>query len=220
MKMKKNIIIIPSRLQATRFPNKPLVDINGLPMIVMVAKQAEKANIGEVVVACGDIEIFDVVKQHGINAIMTDNDLPSGSDRIYQALTKLEEKFDNIINVQGDVPTINPETIKIVANALNQDDKVAVSTACAKITINRVVDGTTLGVDQNIFAVTAKNYAIYGGTQEGAVLYIGSAGNIRVTTVAGDDVIFQGINTGTFFPVNVMKVWNTSTTASQIIALW
>lgn len=134
MKMKKNIIIIPSRLQATRFPNKPLVDINGLPMIVMVAKQAEKANIGEVVVACGDVEIFDVVKQHGINAIMTDNDLPSGSDRIYQALTKLEEKFDNIINVQGDVPTINPETIKIVANALNQDDKVAVSTACAKIT--------------------------------------------------------------------------------------
>jgi len=87
-------------------------------------------------------------------------------------------------------------------------------------TINRVVNGTTLGVDQNIFAVTAKAYAIYGGTQEGAVLYIGSAGNIRVTTVAGDDVIFQGINTGTFFPVNVIKVWNTSTTAAQIIALW
>ncbi len=87
-------------------------------------------------------------------------------------------------------------------------------------TINRVVDGTTLGVDQNIFAVTGKDYAIYGGTQEGAVLYIGTAGNIRVTTVAGDDVTFQGINTGTFFPVNVLKVWSTSTTASNIIALW
>jgi len=138
--MKKNIIIIPSRLQATRFPNKPLADINGLPMIVVVAKQAKKANIGEVIIACGDIEIFDIVKQHGINAIMTDNNLPSGSDRIYQALTKLEEKFDNIINVQGDVPTINPETIKVVANALNKDNNIAVSTACAKITDNSKIN--------------------------------------------------------------------------------
>jgi glutamine amidotransferase-like uncharacterized protein len=88
-------------------------------------------------------------------------------------------------------------------------------------TISRVVDETTLIVDQNIFANTAKAYAIYGGTQNGAVLYIGTAGNIRITTVAGDDVTFVGISAGSFFPVQVIKVWATGgTTASNIIALW
>ena len=87
-------------------------------------------------------------------------------------------------------------------------------------TINRVIDGTTLGVDQNIFAVTAKAYAIYGGTQEGAVLYIGGAGHLKVTTVAGDDVTFNGLQAGTFFPVNVIKVFSTGTSATNIIALW
>lgn len=88
-------------------------------------------------------------------------------------------------------------------------------------TISRVVDETTLIVDQNIFASTAKAYAIYGGTQNGAVLYIGTAGNIRITTVAGDDVTFVGISAGSFFPVQVIKVWATGgTTASNIIALW
>lgn len=87
-------------------------------------------------------------------------------------------------------------------------------------TVKQVVNGTTILVAQNIFATTAKAYAIYGGTQEGAVLYIGTAGNLRVTTIAGDDVTFTGINTGAFFPVQVIKVWATGTTASNIIALW
>jgi len=83
-----------------------------------------------------------------------------------------------------------------------------------------VVNDTTVEVKEAIFAAQPKGYSIYGGTQEGAVLYIGAAGNLRVTTVAGDDVTFIGINTGAFFPVQVQKVWNTSTTAAQIIALW
>ena len=126
-----NIIIIPARLQATRFPNKPLADINGKPMIVRVMEQSAKAGIGEVVVACGDVEIYDAVLEFGGNAVMTDNDLPSGSDRIYQAYEKLGKVYDNIINVQGDVPTIDTATIKAVADALATCD---VSTACAKIT--------------------------------------------------------------------------------------
>ena len=126
-----NIIIIPARLQATRFPNKPLADINGKPMIVRVMEQSVKAGIGEVVVAAGDVEIYDAVMESGGNAIMTDNDLPSGSDRIYQAYEKLGKVYDNIINVQGDVPTIDTGTIKAVANALESSD---ISTACAKIT--------------------------------------------------------------------------------------
>ena len=83
-----------------------------------------------------------------------------------------------------------------------------------------IEDDNTLTVSANIFAVSGKNYAIDGGDQEGAVLYIGTAGNLKVTTVAGDEVTFQGINTGAFFPVNVTKVFATGTTADNIIALW
>ena len=83
-----------------------------------------------------------------------------------------------------------------------------------------IEDDNTLTVSANIFAASGKAYKIYGGHQEGAVLYIGTAGNLKVTTVAGDEVTFQGINTGAFFPVHVKKVWATGTSASNIIALW
>ena len=87
-------------------------------------------------------------------------------------------------------------------------------------TVTGIEDDNTLNVANNIFAVSGKTYAIYGGEQEGAVLYIGTAGNLKVTTVAGDEVTFIGINTGAFFPVQVAKVWATGTSASNIIALW
>ena len=87
-------------------------------------------------------------------------------------------------------------------------------------TVTGIINDTTLTVANNIFAVTAKAYVIYGGEQEGAVLYIGTAGALKVTTIAGDAVTFIGINTGAFFPVQVAKVWATGTTASNIIALW
>jgi hypothetical protein len=83
-----------------------------------------------------------------------------------------------------------------------------------------IEDDNTLTVSANIFAASGKAYKIYGGHQEGAVLYIGTAGNLKVRTVAGDEVTFQGINTGTFFPVNVVKVFATGTSADNIIALW
>jgi len=86
--------------------------------------------------------------------------------------------------------------------------------------VEGVINDTTLTVADNVFAVTAKAYVIYGGEQEGAVLYIGTAGALKVTTIAGDAVTFIGINTGAFFPVQVAKVWATGTTASNIIALW
>ena len=88
--------------------------------------------------------------------------------------------------------------------------------------ISQVVNGTTLLVRNNVFAVTAQTYIIYGGNQEGAVLVVGVAGNLRVTTVGGDDVTFEGINTGAFIPVQVSKVHATAsgTSAGKIIALW
>ena len=87
-------------------------------------------------------------------------------------------------------------------------------------TVIGINNDTTLTVADNIFAVTAKAYEIYGGDQEGAVLYIGTAGDLKVETVAGDEVTFVGINTGAFFPVHVKKVFATGTSASNIIALW
>ena len=83
-----------------------------------------------------------------------------------------------------------------------------------------VINDTTIEVKEAIFAAQPKAYAVYGGVQEGAVLYIGSAGNIKVTTVAGDIVTFSNVLAGSFFPVNVIKVFGTGTTAANIIALW
>ena len=116
--------------------------------------------------------------------------------------------------------TSNQATLNFITAGVRAGMIAVNTTDGTQSEISAVVNGTTLTVRQNIFAITAKEYAIYGGEQNGAVLYIGTAGNLRVTTVAGDDVIFQGINTGAFFPVQVKKVWLTGTTASNIIALW
>ena len=83
-----------------------------------------------------------------------------------------------------------------------------------------IEDDNTLTVSANIFAASGKNYEIYGESEEGAVLFIGTAGNIKVTTVAGDEVTFSNISSGQFFPVQVKKVFNTGTSADNILALW
>ena len=109
----KTLIIIPSRLSATRLPGKPLLKINGLSIISHVFKKAEKANIGEVVVATEDVEIMDDVKQNGGQAILTEKEHKTGTDRIYEALQKLNYKnIDLIMNLQGDEPLMNIEDIK------------------------------------------------------------------------------------------------------------
>lgn len=109
------MVLIPSRMASTRLPDKPLADIGGLPMVVRVLKQAEKANVGPCFVAAGDPEIVAAVESHGGKAVLTDANLPSGSDRIWQACQRLVEKGeavpDIIINVQGDEPLLPPELI-------------------------------------------------------------------------------------------------------------
>ena len=111
--MKNTIIIIPTRLGAKRFPNKPLAKINGLPMIIHVLNRAKESQIGEVLVATPDDEIFDIVKENGGNAILTKSDHPSGSDRIYEVYIKKlkNSNVDLIINLQGDMPNIKPNSI-------------------------------------------------------------------------------------------------------------
>lgn len=114
------LIIIPTRLSSVRLPNKPLADIGGKPMIMHVVEQSQKANVGPVIVACDGPEIKNIVKSYGAKAIITPPELPSGTDRIFSALMQLEdnEKYDAIINVQGDLPLIKPELIKNMADAL------------------------------------------------------------------------------------------------------
>ncbi len=109
----KTLIIIPSRLSATRLPGKPLLKIKGLSIISHVFKRAQEANIGDVVVAAEDQEIVDDVIENGGRAILTSKNHKTGTDRIYEAFQKLEAKnVDLIMNLQGDEPTINIEDIK------------------------------------------------------------------------------------------------------------
>ncbi len=104
------IILIPARMASTRLPGKPLAYIKGRPMILHVLDRAREAGFAPVAVACSEQEVFDAVTQDGGIAVMTDPDLPSGSDRVKQALDRLDpdRKHDVVINLQGDLPTLPP----------------------------------------------------------------------------------------------------------------
>jgi len=129
------ILLIPARMGSTRLPAKPLADIGGVPVIVRVLRQAEAAGLGPVAVAAGEAEIAAAVKAAGGQAVLTDPDLPSGSDRIYAALEKLdpEGRHDVVINLQGDLPALDPAQIRAVAAAL-EDSGADIATLAAEIT--------------------------------------------------------------------------------------
>ena len=112
----KTIIIIPARMGSTRFPNKPMALIEGIPMVQRVWQQAKTADIGKVVVACCEKEVFDLIKSIGGEVIMTSPNLPSGTDRIFEVIKTYNNphQFDSIINLQGDMPIIDPIDIKKV----------------------------------------------------------------------------------------------------------
>jgi 3-deoxy-manno-octulosonate cytidylyltransferase (CMP-KDO synthetase) len=128
------LVLIPARIASTRLPGKPLLDIAGLPMIVHVLRRAEAANIGRVAVATDTPDIAAVVKSHGGEAVMTSADHPSGSDRIYEALGKLDPsgQTEIVINLQGDFPTIRPDSIRDVLGPLS-DPAVDIATLAAEI---------------------------------------------------------------------------------------
>ncbi len=130
----KNLIIIPARLESTRLPNKPLADINGEPMIAHVYKRAKEANIANVIVAAGNIEIKEVIENIGGEAILTNPDHASGSDRIYEALNiyDKESKFDIIVNLQGDLPSIHKDALSKIISLLESND-ADISTLGVKI---------------------------------------------------------------------------------------
>lgn len=129
------IVLIPARLAATRLPDKPLADIHGTPMIVHVWRRAMEAGIGEVVVATPDAVVAEVVARAGGRVQLTRHDHPSGSDRIQEALAALdpEGRHDVVVNVQGDLPTIAPATIRAVLAPM-ADPAVDLATLVARIT--------------------------------------------------------------------------------------
>jgi len=147
----KTLIIIPSRMSATRLPGKPLLKINGLSIISQVSKKAVEANIGDVIVATEDQEIIDDVKKNGFNAILTSNKHKTGTDRIHEALKKSNIRdVDFIMNLQGDEPAIEIKDIlslneKMVQNPSN------IGTLAAKIKDNKSLK------NENIVKVITEN---------------------------------------------------------------
>ncbi len=149
--MSRTVILIPSRLAATRLPGKPLLKINGVSIISNVFKKAKEADIGEVYVATENKEILDDVKLNGGNAILTSNKHKTGSDRIFECYEKLNLKnIDYIINLQGDEPNIDVNDLKHL-NKLIQANKSEIGTLAAEIEDQHKLN------DENIVKVITDN---------------------------------------------------------------
>ena len=147
----KTLVIIPSRLSATRLPGKPLLKIEGLSIISRVFKRAEKANIGEVIVATEDNEIIEDVKKNGGNAILTSKQPKTGTDRIYEAFKKLNRNdVDFIMNIQGDEPEIDITDIKKLLSNMKENKEGRIGTLATKIFDNQMYK------NQNVVKVKIK----------------------------------------------------------------
>ena len=174
------VIVIPARLAATRLPDKPMADILGAPMIVHVWRRAVEAAIGPVLVACGDRHIAEAIEQEGGIAVMTDPDLPSGSDRVFEALRKYDpdETHDVAINLQGDLPGIDSSAIAAVLDPL-EDPDVDIATLVAEITDPAERD------DPNVVKAVV---GLAPGRTVGRALYFS-----RATVPAGEGALYHHI---------------------------
>tara|TARA_B100000029_G_C17549946_1_gene949747 strand:- start:122 stop:898 length:777 start_codon:yes stop_codon:yes gene_type:complete len=149
LQMSKTIIIIPSRMSASRLKGKPLLEINNLPIICHVVEKAKQADIGDVIVATEDKEIVDAVESNGGKALMTKNHR-TGSDRIYEGLKKIKANdIDYVINLQGDEPLIDPLDI-INLNNLMIKNNADIGTLAAEIKKDSILK------DKNIVKVNTK----------------------------------------------------------------
>jgi 3-deoxy-manno-octulosonate cytidylyltransferase (CMP-KDO synthetase) len=132
--MSEPLILIPARMASTRLPGKPLADIHGEPMIVHVWRRATEAKVGRVAVAAAEPAIAEAVARAGGEAVLTKPDHPSGSDRIFEAAAKLdrEGRYRVVVNLQGDLPTLDPALIRAVLRPLD-DPKVDIATLATEI---------------------------------------------------------------------------------------
>ncbi|MEQ1408639.1 3-deoxy-manno-octulosonate cytidylyltransferase [Neorhizobium sp. Rsf11] len=131
----RTLVLIPARMASTRLPGKPLADIAGLPMIVQVAKRAQEAEAGRIIVAVDHQDVYDAVAAAGFDVVMTRQDHQSGSDRIFEAVQKADPdaKMDFVINVQGDLPTIEPEAVRASLRPL-ENSSTDIATLTVEIT--------------------------------------------------------------------------------------
>lgn len=157
------IVVIPSRLAATRLPRKPLADIHGRPMIMHVWQRAVEADLGPVVVAAADREIADAVTAAGGHAVLTRPELASGSDRVFEAVEMIdpERRHDVVVNLQGDLPTLDPKAVRAVLRPLI-DTSVDIATLVAPIADPRERD------DENVVKAAV---AFAGADTIGPALY-------------------------------------------------
>jgi 3-deoxy-manno-octulosonate cytidylyltransferase (CMP-KDO synthetase) len=174
------IVVIPARLASTRLPDKPLADICGEPMIVHVWRRGMEAEIGPVVVAAAEPAIVEAVEKAGGAAVLTDPDLPSGSDRIHQALRRHDPDgaYDAVVNLQGDLPTIEPAAIRAALGLLS-DPAVDIGTIAAAIT--RAGERDDPNVVKAVFPLAP-------GSLQGRALYF-----TRATAPTGDGPLFHHI---------------------------
>tara|TARA_B100001121_G_C18624979_1_gene591273 strand:- start:535 stop:1272 length:738 start_codon:yes stop_codon:yes gene_type:complete len=153
--MNKTAIIIPSRLDAQRLPNKPLKLINNKEMILHVYEAAKKSHAGEVFIATPDEKIMEVVKKYGGNVIKTSVDHKTGTDRIYEVFEKnLNREPDIIVNLQGDMPNIDPKAIKDLIDYM-QHKKCEIGTLASELTTVSELE------DKNIVKVITKEKLKY-----------------------------------------------------------
>lgn len=174
------LIVIPARMASTRLPDKPLADIQGVPMIVQVWRRAIEAAIGPVVVAAAEQAIVDAVEAAGGRAVLTDPDHPSGSDRIWEAVCKIdpEGRHDAIVNVQGDLPTIEPAAVQAVFAPLSDP---AVDIATLGVVISDPAEKTNPNVVKAVVELRP-------GDRRGRALYF-----TRATAPWGEGPLFHHI---------------------------
>ena len=168
----KTLVIIPSRLSATRLPGKPLLKINGLSIISHVYKKAQDANIGEVYVAAEDQEIIDDVSKNGGQAILTSNIHKTGTDRVYEALKKIgKPDIELIMNLQGDEPLINIEDIRNLHNQM-------IKTKSESGTLASKIEDESLFQKENVVKVLTKQSLANSRFPE-AINFMRKSGDLR-----------------------------------------
>ena len=191
--MNKTVIIIPSRLDALRLPSKPLALINKKEMILHVYEAAKKTNTGEVYVATPDQEIIDVVTNNGGKAVFTSLNHKTGTDRIYEVFKTLQKNEPNIIvNLQGDMPNIDPQAIKDLISYMNKNqcdigtlassfssEKELADENNVKVVVNRKIDNNNFSEATDFFRSSTKTFenfyhhvGIYAFTNKALIRYV------------------------------------------------
>jgi len=191
---RRPLVVIPARLAATRLPNKPLADIHGEPMIVHVWRRAREADLGPVLVAVAEPAIAEAVWAAGGEAVLTRPDHPTGSDRILEAVERFDpdRRYDAVINVQGDLPTIEPKAVRAALAPLAAPDAgeplVDIGTIVAEIV--REEEKTEPSVVKAIVGFTRTGE---GGVSLGRALYF-----TRATAPSGAGPLYHHIGLYTF----------------------